>query len=44
VALKIRHLLDADFRNALHEIVQELRAMLLLTLPGSPSGNGQVCA
>lgn len=26
VALKIRHLLDIDFRNALHDIVQELRA------------------
>jgi GNAT superfamily N-acetyltransferase len=43
VALKIRHLLDIDFRNALHDIVQELRATLLLTLPGSPSGNGRVC-
>ena len=43
VALKIRHLLDADFRNALHEIAQELRAMPLPTLPGSPFGDRRVC-
>lgn len=35
VALKIRHLLDADFRNALHEIVQELRVQeLQVPTPG----------
>ena len=29
VTLKIRHLLDTDFRNALHDIVQELRVQEL---------------
>jgi hypothetical protein len=35
VALKIRHLLDIDFRNALQDIVQELRVLeLQVPTPG----------